>query len=157
MNIGLPGATCVPSKPIRPDWDQYFMRIAHVISSRATCNRRQVGAVITHKNRIISCGYNGSIRGQPHCLDVGCEMVNGHCVRCVHAEMNAVLSTSLDGRKLQGGTCYTTSSPCRNCFNALAQVGIRRIVFVEQYCDQSIYPLAKDLDIELKQIVCEVK
>lgn len=117
----------------RPDYDSWFMTIAQTISSRATCRRRQVGALIVVEQHIVSTGYNGAPRGLEHCLDVGCEMDGGHCVRCVHAEMNAIIDAGRS--RANGGTLYTTSSPCRACMNAIINVGIGRVVYAERYGD----------------------
>ena len=65
----------------RASWDEYFMNIARVVSSRSTCDRKFVGAVIVRDKTILSTGYNGSIRGMPHCTEVGHMMEDGHCVR----------------------------------------------------------------------------
>ena len=75
----------------RPTWDKYFMEIAKQVATRSTCERKQVGAVIVRDKNILSTGYNGSIRGLSHCDEVGHLMENGHCVRTIHAEINACL------------------------------------------------------------------
>lgn len=75
----------------RPDWDAYFFEVARVVSTRATCPRAAIGVVLVDRHRrIISTGFNGAPRGEPHCTDVGCEIFADHCVRAVHAEVNAV-------------------------------------------------------------------
>ena len=75
----------------RPDWDRYFIRIAKEVASRSTCPRAAVGAVIVKDNHIISTGYNGAVPGKPHCEDEGCNVMDGHCQRAVHAEINAII------------------------------------------------------------------
>ena len=75
----------------RISWENYFMNIAREVATRATCDRKMVGAVIVRGKTILSTGYNGSLRGLPHCDEVGHEMENGHCVRTVHAEANAIV------------------------------------------------------------------
>ena len=82
----------VPSQ--RPSWDQYFMRIAFEVAKRSTCPRAAVGAVIVRDKRILTTGYNGSPSGLPHCTEVGCLMVNDHCVRTLHAEQNAIIQAA---------------------------------------------------------------
>lgn len=119
---------------VRPDWDDYFMEVARVISTRATCNRKHVGSVITTAERqILSTGYNGSPPGAPHCDDVGHEMIDGHCVRTVHAEANAIIQAAKNGVSLKGGILYTTASPCYDCGKQIATAGIKKVVFDEQY------------------------
>ncbi len=90
----------------RPDWDLYFIRIAKEVSSRATCLRAQVGAVIVKDNRILSTGFNGAPVGEAHCLDEGCLMYESHCIRCIHAEENAVLNAAKFGIPIEGSTLY---------------------------------------------------
>ena len=75
----------------RPSWDEYFIEITHAVAKRSTCHRAQVGAIIIKDKRILTTGYNGAPRGLPHCLDTGCEIVDGHCVRTLHAEQNAII------------------------------------------------------------------
>ncbi|MBI4154942.1 cytidine/deoxycytidylate deaminase family protein [Candidatus Woesearchaeota archaeon] len=134
----------------RPSWDNYFMNVANVISTRGTCDRKYVGAVIVDpKHQILTTGYNGSISGQPHCSQVGHKMVNDHCVRTIHAEENALLQAAKVGVSLEGGILYSTASPCWNCFRGIARVGIKRIVFGEMYRDKEIKDNADNCGIEL--------
>ena len=135
--------------PERASWDQYFMNIAQVVSSRSTCSRKLVGAVIVREKTILSTGYNGSIRGMPHCSEVGHMMENGHCVATIHAESNAILQAAKNGVMIDGGTLYVTASPCWNCFKQIANCGIRRIVYGEFYRDERIFDVANQLSIEL--------
>ena len=74
----------------RVTWNEYFMAIAEQVASRSTCDRKHIGAVIVRDKTILSTGYNGSLRGSPHCDEAGHDIENGHCVRTVHAEANAV-------------------------------------------------------------------
>src|SRR5262249_5404100 len=80
--------TAGPAPPERASWDEYFMNIAREVATRSTCDRKHVGAVLVRDKSILATGYNGSIRGLPHCDEVGCLMEDGHCVRTVHAEAN---------------------------------------------------------------------
>src|ERR1700728_2603151 len=88
----------------RTDWDSYFMEIARVVSSRATCDRKHVGAVLVRDRIILSTGYNGSIRGMPHCDEAGHMMEDGHCVATIHAECNAILQAARTGVSIDGAT-----------------------------------------------------
>lgn len=119
----------------RPTWDEYFMGLAEAVAARSTCTRRAVGAVIVRDRRILSTGYNGSPPGFPHCLDVGCLLVDGHCVRTIHAEMNAVVQAALHGVSIQGATVYCTSFPCLHCAKVLIGAGIERVVYRDPYDD----------------------
>jgi dCMP deaminase len=133
----------------RTPWDQYFMEIARQVASRATCDRKHVGALLVRDRIILSTGYNGSIRGMPHCDEVGHLMENGHCVATVHAEANAVLQAARTGVRIEGASLYTTASPCWPCFKLVANAGIVRIVYGEFYRDQRIFDVAARLGIEL--------
>jgi dCMP deaminase len=136
----------------RVSWDEYFMDIAAVIATRATCARKHVGAVIVRDRTILSTGYNGSIRGTPHCDEAGHLMEDGHCVRTIHAEINAVIQAAKNGTAIEGASIYVTASPCWNCFKAIANAGIRRVVFGEFYRDERIFDAARQLGIELVQL-----
>lgn len=136
----------------RASWDEYFMNIARVVSSRSTCDRKFVGAVIVRDKTILSTGYNGSIRGMPHCSEVGHMMEDGHCVATIHAESNAILQAAKNGVGIDGASIYVTASPCWNCFKQVANSGIRRIVYGEFYRDARIFDVAKQLNIELHHL-----
>lgn len=118
---------------MRKDIDTYFMDIAKQVATRATCDRKHVGAVIVRGKTILSTGYNGSIRGLPHCDDVGHMMENGHCVATVHAEANAIIQAAKNGVSIDGATIYTTASPCWPCFKLIANAGLKAIYFDENY------------------------
>jgi dCMP deaminase len=135
----------------RKGWDTYFMDIAKVAATRATCTRKHVGAVIVRDRSILSTGYNGSLPGQLHCDQVPEEqhVVNGHCDIAVHAEANAIVQAARRGTAIDGGTIYTTASPCWPCFKLVASSGIKRIVFGELYRDERITKFAEDSKIEL--------
>ena len=133
----------------RSSWDEYFMGIARQVATRATCDRKHVGALLVRDRMILSTGYNGSIRGLPHCDEVGHMMENGHCVATVHAEANAILQAAKNGVGIDGATLYTTASPCWPCFKLIANAGCRRIVYGEFYRDPRIFEYAKKLEIEL--------
>jgi dCMP deaminase len=133
----------------RSSWDQYFMDIAKQVASRATCDRKHVGALLVRDRTILSTGYNGSIRGLPHCDEVGHMMENGHCVATVHAEANAFIQAAKNGVAIDGATIYTTASPCWPCFKLIANSGCVRIVFGEFYRDPRIFEYAAKLQIEL--------
>ena len=133
----------------RLPWDQYFMEIARVVSSRATCDRKHVGAVIVRDRTILSTGYNGSVRGMKHCDEIGHMMEDGHCVRTVHSEANAIVQAAKNGVAIDGATIYVTASPCWPCFKLIANAGIKRIVFGELYRDERITKFAEDAGIEL--------
>jgi dCMP deaminase len=136
------------SRP-RASWDEYFMSIGQVVATRSTCPRKYVGSVIVRNRIILSTGYNGSIRGMPHCSDVGHMMEDGHCVATIHAEANAIIQAARNGVNIDTATCYVTASPCWNCFKQLANAGIVRIAYGEFYRDERIFEIARQIGIEL--------
>ena len=140
----------------RVPWDQYFMNIAQVVASRSTCPRKFVGAVIVRDRTILSTGYNGSIRGMPHCDDVGHDIDHGHCVATIHAEANAILQAAKNGSMIDGAELYTTASPCWTCFKQIANAGVRRIVYGEFYRDERIFQVAERLGIDLLHLQSHV-
>jgi dCMP deaminase len=119
----------------RPSWNDYFMAIAHEVAKRSTCERAQVGAVIVKEKRILTTGYNGSPRGLPHCSEVGCLMENGHCVRTLHAEQNAIIQAALHGVITAGATIYVTHQPCFICAKTIINAGLSEIVYDKEYED----------------------
>lgn len=137
---------------MRVSWDRYFMNLAREAASRSTCPRKSVGAVLVRDKAVLATGYNGSIRGLAHCTEVGCLMENGHCVRTVHAEANALIQAARHGVRIEGADCYVTASPCWECFKLLANAGVRRIVFAEFYRDQRIWDFARQAGIELVEL-----
>ena len=152
-NRGMPLRSTVKKKKEmtkeRVSWETYFMNIAKEVSTRSTCDRKHVGAVIVRDKTLLSTGYNGSIKGLPHCNEAGCEMVDGHCIRTSHAEANAIVQAAKNGVKIDGSEIYVTASPCYNCFKLIANSGIKIIFYNELYRDQRIKERAKEVGIEL--------
>jgi dCMP deaminase len=125
------------------------MGITFEVARRSTCNRAQVGAIIVRDKRILTTGYNGSPTGLPHCTDVGCLMVNGHCVRTLHAEQNAIIQAALHGVSTAGGTLYITHQPCLTCAKMIINAGIRRVVYGGDYPDHLAQQFLKEAEVEL--------
>ena len=136
----------------RLPWDQYFMTIAHVVAARSTCDRKHVGAVIVRDRTILSTGYNGSIRGMPHCDEDGHMMEAGHCVATIHAEANAIIQAARNGVRIEGASIYVTASPCWTCFKMIANAGIGEIYYHEFYRDERIFAVAGRLGIALTAV-----
>ena len=136
----------------RASWDEYFMKIAQQVASRSTCDRKFVGAVIVRDRMILSTGYNGSIRGIPHCSEVGHLMENNHCVATIHAEANAIIQAARNGVTIDKSTIYVTASPCWPCFKMIANSGIGKICYGEFYRDERIFEYANKLQIVLTKI-----
>lgn len=136
----------------RVDWHQYFMNIATEVATRSTCSRKHVGAVIVRDKTILSTGYNGSVRGLPHCDDAGHMMEDGHCVATIHAEANAIIQAAKNGVRVDGADIYITASPCWNCFKIVTNAGIQNIYYGEFYRDDRIFDAAKELKMLVSQI-----
>jgi dCMP deaminase len=125
----------------RPDWDEYFMKIAQVASMRSNCIKRRVGAVIVRDKRIVSTGYNGTPRGTKNCNEGGCPRCNSfassgtrldECL-CSHAEENAITQAAFHGTSVKDGTIYTTFAPCLMCSKMIINCGIIEVVFNVDY------------------------
>lgn len=125
------------------------MEIARTVATRATCPRASVGAVLVREHRILTTGYNGSPRGVAHCSEVGCTLVNDHCVRATHAEANAVVQGALHGVNLDGSTAYCTHQPCVNCSKLLISAGVRKIVYDTAYPDAVAQELLSEAGVAL--------
>ena len=134
---------------MRADWNTYFMNIAKAAATRSTCTRKHVGAVIVRDKSILSTGYNGSIRGMPHCTEVGCDIENNHCIATVHAEANAIIQAAKHGVCIENADIYVTASPCWYCFKLIVNSGIRRIFYGEFYRDEKSLIVADQCGIEL--------
>ncbi|BAD64182.1 MULTISPECIES: ComE operon protein 2 [Shouchella] len=126
----------------RISWDQYFLAQSKLLSLRSTCPRLKVGATIVRDKRIIAGGYNGSVSGSDHCLDKGCYVVDNHCIRTVHAEVNALLQCAKFGVPTAGAEIYITHFPCIHCTKSLIQAGIARVYYAKDYKN---HPYAEEL------------
>jgi dCMP deaminase len=141
----------------RPSWDEYFAKIVKDVAARSTCIRkdRQFGAVvINEKKEIIATGYNGVVRGAPHCADVGCikdkmeidsGMGHGICP-AVHAEMNALIQA---GNRARGCDLYVNAYPCKICARLIVNAGIRKVIISGDYSDKEGLKIMKDAGIEV--------
>ncbi|MCL6558004.1 MAG: cytidine/deoxycytidylate deaminase family protein [Firmicutes bacterium] len=144
---------------LRPDWDVYFLTVAMVVSTRSTCLRRKVGAVIVKDHRILATGYNGAPSGLEHCLDVGClrerqGIKSGErheLCRGLHAEQNALLQAAVYGVGIGGATLYATHQPCILCAKMLVQAGIRRVIFGGPYPDELAQAIFAEAGVQLEQ------
>jgi dCMP deaminase len=140
----------------RPSWDSYFIQIAHLVASRATCPRRSVGAVIVRDKRILATGYNGAPRGLPHCPPGGPEndwpngcMRAGHCIRSLHAEQNALLQAAMIGIPCEGASMYVTCQPCNACAKMIINAGITKVIYEGDYPDDFSKELFRDAGLDV--------
>ena len=123
------------NKTKRPSWDEYFLKLAMLASERATCPRMHCGCILVKDRFVLATGYNGSIPGQPHCEDAGCLIVDNHCVRTNHAEINALVQAAIHGVNISGSIAYITNMSCTTCAKALIAAGIKRIVVFSDFHD----------------------
>jgi dCMP deaminase len=148
----------MPQHTQRPDWNEYFIDIARLVSRRSTCMRRSVGAVLVKDRRILATGYNGAPTGLPHCSEVGClreqqQVPSGQrheLCRGLHAEQNAIIQAAFHGISICGATLYCTTVPCSICLKMLINAGIRRMICVEGYPDQLTEQFLKEAGIEIE-------
>ena len=140
----------------RPSWDAYFMQIAHLVATRATCPRRSVGALIVKDRHILATGYNGAPSGLPHCPEdggindwpKGC-LRAGHCIRSLHAEQNALLQAAKFGISCDGATMYVTCQPCNACAKMVINGGISRVIYEGDYPDDFSKELFRESNMEV--------
>lgn len=152
---------------IRPTWDEYFMEVMDAISKRATCDRGRSGCVIAKNNRLLVTGYVGSPIGLPHCDEVGHLMkkvihedghISEHCMRTVHAEINAICQAARNGIALEGGTLYCRMTPCRNCCMAIINSGIKRVVVQKLYhAGAESIEMFKEAGVQFESLSTEIQ
>jgi dCMP deaminase len=147
----------------RPSWDEYFMKITHLVSERSTCLRRKVGAIIVKDKKIISTGYNGAPKGIAHCLEIGCMrdslgVPSGErheLCRGAHAEQNAIIQAAGSGSNMEGATMYCTDSPCSTCAKMIINAGIERLVLGKRYPDRLAEELIGEAGIETSYLALD--
>ncbi|GAB4344346.1 MAG: cytidine/deoxycytidylate deaminase family protein [Candidatus Abyssubacteria bacterium] len=146
----------------RPSWDEYFLEIAKLVSTRSTCLRRHVGAVFVRDKRVLATGYNGAPSGLKHCDEVGCireqqGIPSGErheLCRGIHAEQNAILQAAQFGISLRGSSLYCTNQPCILCAKMLINAGVERIVVLGGYPDDMARDMLEEagIRIEVKEL-----
>ncbi len=139
-------------KSNRPSWDEYFLKLAMLASERATCPRMHCGCVFVRDKFVLATGYNGSLPGLPHCEDVGCLVVDNHCVRTNHAEINALTQAAIHGVSVKGATAYITNMSCTSCAKALIAAGIKRVVVFSDFHDTLATQFYTDSGIEISKL-----
>jgi dCMP deaminase len=144
----------------RPSWDEYFIDIAHLISSRSTCLRRKVGAIIVKDRRILATGYNGTPSGVKHCDEVEClreklKIPSGErheLCRGLHAEQNVLLQAALYGISVRDSAIYCTNQPCTICAKMLINAGVKEIIIANGYPDKMAVDFLKEARIKVRTI-----
>lgn len=143
---------------VRPDIDEYFLKIASVVAERSTCRRHHVGAVAVRDKHILATGYNGAASGLKDCLELGClrddmNVPSGtrhEVCRAIHAEQNVIIQATLHGVSLEGATIYVTHTPCILCAKMLVNAKIKRFVTFGEYADETFRDLFKEANIEFE-------
>ncbi|MCA6080204.1 MAG: dCMP deaminase family protein [Endomicrobium sp.] len=144
----------------RPSWDEYFMKLAWLVSERSTCIRHHVGAVVVRDKRILTTGYNGAATGTLDCMSLGClrntlNIPSGQrheICRAIHAEQNAIIQGGYHGISIKGSTLYCTHSPCVLCAKMTVNAGIKRVVTDIEYPDNTFKELFSETRIEFSTL-----
>lgn len=142
----------------RPSWHEYFMQITELVSTRATCLRRKVGAIIVRDRRILATGYNGPPENIVHCDERGgclrdeLKIPSGQRMelsRAIHAEQNAIIQAAKMGISMQDSTLYVTTHPCFTCAKMLINAGIKEIIYKDGYPDEFAMAILKEAGVEV--------
>ena len=137
-------------------FDKWALNVAEQIKERATCKKAKVGAVLINDEKaIISTGYNGAPKKGKECLEVGCLIVDNHCVRTTHAEINAITQAASQGSPTRNSTMYTTITPCFTCIKTMINAGVKRVVFRNDYDNkliQEVEEYMNSLNIEIVKL-----
>lgn len=130
-------------------YDVAYLRMAREWSKLSYCKRRQVGAIIVKDKMIISDGYNGTPTG----FENKCEDDDGSTKWYVlHAEANAILKVASSTQACDGATLYITMSPCKECSKLVHQAGIKRIVYLNEYKDNSGLEFLEKAGVSIEHI-----
>jgi len=144
----------------RPSWDEYFIRIAELVSTRSTCLRRRVGAVLVKNKKILASGYNGAPSNIEHCETTGClreklKVPSGQrheLCRGLHAEQNAFLQAALHGSGVKGAIIYSTTQPCIICAKMIINAGIKEVVISGDYPDKMAGEFLKKAGVKVRTV-----
>jgi dCMP deaminase len=130
-------------------YDKAYLRLAKEWGKLSYCERKKVGAIIVLDKMIISDGYNGSPTGFDNC----CEEEDGKTKwHVLHAEANAILKVARSTQTCNGATLYITLSPCKDCSKLILQSGIKRVVYLEKYKDNSGIEFLELAGVQVEQI-----
>ena len=149
----------------RKSKDVYFAEIADLVSSRSTCLRNQVGAVLVKDSQILTTGYNGAPKGLPHCDDVGCMREElgvkpgerHELCRGLHAEQNSIIQAAYHGVSVRGAKMYCTTFPCSICAKMMINAGITEVIYIDHYDDELSAQLLNEAEIQVRQFKIERK
>ncbi|MGM0606844.1 MAG: deoxycytidylate deaminase [Candidatus Muiribacteriota bacterium] len=145
---------------MRPDWKDYFMQISELVSTRSTCIRRKVGAVIVKNNRILTTGYNGVPSKLMHCDEIGClrdkmSIPSGQrqeLCRGLHAEQNGIIQAAANGIMIQDSILFCTHQPCITCAKMIINSGITKVYIKRSYPDELAAEILKEANVPVEVI-----
>lgn len=125
----------------RINWNEYFMKMAHIVALRSPDPKRKVGSVLVNQNdnHLISTGYNGLVTGSNDNIDWTNRELVSHII--IHSEMNCILHAR-NLSKNENLKMYITTSPCKECIKILASMNIKEIYYMDEYRDVQ---LVKDI------------
>jgi len=129
---------------VTQSWDETAREVMQAYEKRSHCKWFKVATVFYKGDRLLSVGYNGPPKGEPHCDEVGCAKVkngkrlpggSGLC-RGSHAEVNAVANAAAEGVCLKGTRIYCTYTPCYDCAKMLVNLGVKEVIYAKIYNDE---------------------
>ncbi|AEW86862.1 CMP deaminase [Flavobacterium columnare] len=130
-------------------YDTAYLRLAKEWGKLSYCKRKQVGAIIVRDRMIISDGYNGTPSGFDNCCEDENNLTHWYVL---HAEANAILKVASSTQSCNQATLYITLSPCKECSKLIHQAGIRRVVYLEKYKDDSGLVFLEKAGVVVQQI-----
>jgi dCMP deaminase len=145
----------------RPNWDEYFVKLASLVAERSTCLRHNIGAVIVKDKNVIATGYNGAAKGMKDCLELGClkdkfkiQSGTGHEIcRALHAEQNAIIQAAFHGTSVRGAIMYCTHvPPCMICARMIVNAGIKEVIGYQEYRDSHSLDFLKKAGVKVRKI-----
>ena len=137
------------SKQKQLRYDKAYLRMAKQWATLSHCERKQVGALIVKDSMIISDGYNGTPTGFDNCCEDENNKTNWYVL---HAEANAIMKVAKSTNNSDGATLYITLSPCRECSKLVLQSGIKRVVYMNDYKDNSGLKFLEKAGVEVEHI-----
>ena len=137
--------------------DKVYMQNAINMATLSHAVRKKVGCILVTPENIQIGAYNGQPSGWDNCCEDVHEtepfeyLVTKNTV--IHAELNAILHAARQGVSVKGATLYTTLSCCTACSAMIAQAGVKRVVFKQDYRDMSGVQLLKQHGIIVEQLI----
>lgn len=143
----------------RPPWDVYFLDMAKLASTRSTCLRRNVGAVIVRDRQVISTGYNGAPKGTKHCKtcmrqELGVKSGDRlDLCRASHAEASAIAQAACVGVSTKNAHLFCTHQPCITCLKLIINAGISKVTYLHDYPNSLSDELVKESGLVFEKFI----